>query len=602
MGEVRQIRRGANSPEPKPRAEDGGAIRTDLARARVVARAWAETIAATRRSDHAASFARRALEALAAKVAPAFTLSSAPVTPCGRLDGTAESLAISIGETAARLPLEEALHQVTSLYPTLLPPKVRSELGAFYTPPALVNRLFDQAEEEGLNWREARILDPAVGGGAFLFPAVRRMIDAQPECEPTFLLAQIGNRLAGFELDPHAAGLTQGAIEILLADLAAAAGRPVPTVVKACDTLDVEPQPVFDLVIGNPPYGRVTLPLEQRRRYARGLYGHANLYGVFTDAALRWAKPGGLIAYLTPTSLLAGQYFSALRGLLAEEAPPVAIDFVHARRGVFEGVLQETLLAVYKRGAEPVRAHIHYLTVIGECEASVLHNGTIGLPDDPKLPWLAPRAPEHSRLIAHAETMAGRLVDWGYSVSTGPLVWNRFKDQLRDRADGKMVHPLIWAEAVTPDGRFVYRARKKNHAPYFKLEPGDAWLLVEEPCVLVQRTTAKEQARRLIAAELPADFVAAHGGVVVENHLNMIRAERKPNVPPVVVAALLNSRVVDELFRCMSGSVAVSAFELEALPLPPANETKQLARLVSAGASHAIIEAECARLYGQKAS
>ena len=34
------------------------------------------------------------------------------------------------------------------------------------------------------------------------------------------------------------------------------------------------------------------------------------------------------------------------------------------------------------------------------------------------------------------------------------------------------------------------------------------------------------------------------------------------------IAALLVSAVLDEAFRCISGSVAVSAAELEALPLP----------------------------------
>jgi len=197
--------------------------------------------------------------------------------------------------------------------------------------------------------------------------------------------------------------------------------------------------------------------------------------------------------------------------------------------------------------------------------------------------------------------MSHRLGDWGYTVSTGPLVWNRFKDQLLEEPRGKASHPLIWAEAVSADGRFVFRAQKKNHAPYFKLKPGDAWLLVDKPCILVQRTTAKEQARRLIAAEMPVQFIKKHKGVVVENHLNMIMAEDGAKIAPAVLTALLNSRVVDEVFRCMSGSVAVSAFELEALPLPPPEETKSLARLVCSHASRERIEAECERLYGRKA-
>lgn len=124
-------------------------------------------------------------------------------------------------------------------------------------------------------------------------------------------------------------------------------------------------------------------------------------------------------------------------------------------------------------------------------------------------------------------------------------------------------------------------------------------MVVTEPCVLVQRTTAKEQARRLIAAEMPATFVEAHGGVVVENHLNMVRATgSEPRVSPGVVAALLNSGVADEVFRCMSGSVAVSAFELEALPLPAPEALEALAGLVSGKATRSKIEAEVRRLYG----
>lgn len=111
-------------------------------------------------------------------------------------------------------------------------------------------------------------------------------------------------------------------------------------------------------MVGNPPYGRVTLTPAQRQRFARGLYGHANLYGVFTDIAVRWTKKGGTIAYLTPTSFLSGHYYSALRELMAQEAPPAAIDFVHARRGVFEDVLQETLLAVGRSAAARLDARL----------------------------------------------------------------------------------------------------------------------------------------------------------------------------------------------------------------------------------------------------
>lgn len=588
----------------KPATADSAAAvdvkRVELARARVISRAWAETIPETRRTSQAALFARAAIEAFAACVAPELTLSPPFVTVRARLDATPRQLATSIGREAATLPTLEGCHFLTSLYTTLLPGKERSALGAFYTPPALTQRLLDLADEGGVDWSSARVLDPASGGGAFLLEVAARKRRALEKCEPPFVLAHLGTHLSGLELDPHAASLSQAALEIFLSDLSMASGRDAPVFVKVCDSLEETPVAQYDLVIGNPPYGRVTLSAAQRSRYARSLYGHANLYGVFTDVALRWTRPGGVIAYLTPTSVLGGQYYTALRQLLAAEAPPVAIDFVHARRGVFEDVLQETLLALYRKGGKRNAFQVHYLHVDNEGEARLTKNGKVGLPEAAGAPWLAPREPGHVGLIKAAEGMASRLSDWGYGVSTGPLVWNRFKPQMRTRAARGLL-PLIWAEAVTTDGRFVFRAQKKNHAPYFKTEASHDWLIVDQGCVLVQRTTAKEQARRLIAAELPQEFIDAQGGVIVENHLNMVRAIGKPKVTLAAVAAVINSDVVDQVFRCISGSVAVSAFELEAIPLPPTSAMAEIERLVANDAPRASIERALRGLYGLKA-
>ena len=74
---------------------------------------------------------------------------------------------------------------------------------------------------------------------------------------------------------------------------------------------------------------------------------------------MRWTKPSGVIAYVTPTSFLAGEYFKALRSVLASDAPPVAVDFIEARRGVFEDVLQEALLATYRKASRVNGAAVH---------------------------------------------------------------------------------------------------------------------------------------------------------------------------------------------------------------------------------------------------
>ncbi len=575
---------------------DPESARYELARIRGLAKVWITATPEPQRRDMSALLVRRAFDRLTERVAPDLRPNPAPATPFGKLDATARGMADALGEAAAALPLAEAAYNLSSLYTVLLCTHDRGVLGAFYTPPALVGRLVALAEEAGVDWAKARVLDPAAGGGAFLMPVAARMVAALEGSEPRVILTQIERRLKGLELDPHAAGFAQTALDLLLAPLSRDAGRAAPRLVDVVDTLEHAPKAEYDLVIGNPPYGRVRLTPEQRLRFARGLYGHANLYGVFTDIALRWTKPKGVVAYLTPTSVLGGQYFAALRRLLAEDAPPEAIDFVHSRKGVFEDALQETMLAVFRKGSKPGAAQVHYVTLENERDAVLVRNGTINLPKAGDAPWLAPRSPDQSTLAAAASRMTTRLSDWGYRVSTGPLVWNRFKDQLCERG-GRNRHPLIWAEAVSADGRFGFRAEKRNHAPWFEIRTGDQWMLTREPCVLVQRTTSKEQERRLIAAELPGAFLRTHKAVVVENHLNMVRPVGRSKVSPALLAAVLNSTVVDQVFRCISGSVAVSAFELEAVPLPTAAEMTALEPLVKDGADRTAFEAALRALY-----
>ena len=572
-----------------------------------MARAWSEQVDARRRQAAAWSFIAEAVRSymLATGDALGSALDVPPLTIALTypLDVPAAQLAQTLGQAAATLPLEEACYQLSATYTALLPPDVRSSWGAYYTPPALTERLLDMAGEAGVDWSAARVLDPACGGGAFLLPVALRMRDALGSVAPRALIDHFAEHLQGFEIDPFAAWLTQAWLEIAFAGELRAAGCRFPPVVRVCDSLDQMPsRKLFDLVIGNPPYGRVKLAAEQRDRYRRSLYGHANLYGLFTDLALRWTRRRGVIAYVTPTSFFAGEYFKTLRGLLAMEAPPLAVDFIGARRGVFEDVLQEALLATYKRGAVAKPAAVHFLTLAPGQPAVITHAGHFVLPAEHTDPWLAPREPAQQALIDRLAEMPTRLSDWGYKVSTGPLVWNRFKDQLRSRP-GKDTFPLIWAESVTADGRFVFRAEKRNHEPYFRTCQGDDWLKVSTSCVLVQRTTAKEQSRRLIAAELPAAFIAQYGAVVVENHLNMVKPiAGKPAVSAAAIAAVLNSGIVDQVFRCISGSVAVSAFELESLPLPSVSAMAAIEALVRRNATAATIERRLQALYGNAAA
>ncbi len=184
----------------------------------------------------------RALLGYAAVAAPDMVVGAGSVDFRVALDDAAAELARSIGRTAGKLPRLEALHTVTSLYAALLPEHYRGKAGAFYTPPCLASRLLDQAEEAGLDWATAKVLDPAAGGGVFLAHAATRMLVALGECDPRLAVRQIKNRLQGLELDPHAAALAQVSLEVVLAETVRAAGVEYPSLVHVCDTLQEPPK------------------------------------------------------------------------------------------------------------------------------------------------------------------------------------------------------------------------------------------------------------------------------------------------------------------------------------------------------------------------
>ena len=584
------------------RASTGALAAAEQARDR--ARALAGAMPPARRLAYARAFCTSVLARYWARLRPSprVALRAAPARRSSiRLRGDALAVADALSGAASLLDVDEAGYLIGRTYSAMLPDEHRAAHGVFYTPPAIVDRLLDLATAAGVAWDRCRVLDPACGGGAFLGPIARRMIAARPGSDRRVVLRNLSARLQGYEIDPFAAWISAVFLDATLHAEIGAPGGDGFDLVAVCDSLTRHHEPAeHDLIIGNPPYGRVRLSAERRAVFRRSLYGHANLYGLFLDLASARVKPGGVIAYVTPTGFLSGEYFKNLRALLGDDAPPVSLDFISQRARVFDDVLQETLLAVFRRGASRSSVRVGFVDVAADGDLHVARGDDVPIPEPAEQPWIVPRAAAFVALAARLHSLPARLSDWGYRVSTGPLVWNRFKDRLRDRRRGDVV-PIIWAEAVSSGGAFSFRAARRNHAPFFAVHDGDDALLVRKPCVLLQRTTAKEQSRRLIAAELPQSFLDEHGGAVtVENHLNMIvPITPRPAVHTRALAAFLNSVAADRAFRCISGTVAVSAYELESMPLPPPWTMHELFERVSGRHQQADIEKYCLRLYGE---
>jgi adenine-specific DNA-methyltransferase len=470
-------------------------------------------------------------------------------------------------DSNAALPYDA--HALGLSYVEALPAGERSEHGRHYTPSQLAQQLWAMAREAlgyGVDTQRLHglVRDPAVGAGALLVPVLREHLKASRDTDPAFVLASLPQFIEGIDTDPWAVYVANVilAAEMLptLARVAPSRRHPLPALARVGNSLEEDLSPALVWIM-NPPYGRQRISAAQRARFADSLFGHANLYGMFMATAIRGVTGEGVVAALVPTSFFSGLYFHRLREQLSERAPLRSLSFVHNRAGVFGGVLQETCLAVFTP-RRVQRAEISRVRVERTPVAKVPSPRT-------SKPWLLPRESADAALAAAAAVMPLTLGASGWRASTGPLVWNRRRADLHSRPSVRRAY-VLWAADI--DGGKLHRDRGRDSHRYLALRDAtDAAVnTLSQPAVLVQRTTAPEQTRRIVAVQLTEDHLSALGGrVVVENHLNVLRPTvDRPLVSLEALGRVLATATFDRLMRCISGSVAVSAYELEALPLP----------------------------------
>ncbi|WP_295791409.1 Eco57I restriction-modification methylase domain-containing protein [uncultured Microbacterium sp.] len=452
-----------------------------------------------------------------------------------------------------------------------LSPSSRAQHGQHYTPADLADHLWLQTRVAlGWNSEDHRLpgllRDPAAGSGALLLPPLREHLRAAASDDAALTLAALPQMIEGIDQDGYAAwvGSVILAAEMLptLARVPAKNRRPLPALVRQGDGLDPKLSPAA-IAIMNPPYGRVSLDASSREQYAHVIYGHANIYGLFMAEGARNLTIDGVLSALVPTSFAAGLYQHRLRGYLSEQAPLRSVTFVQDRSGSFTGVLQETCMAVFQRRRHR-KATVARVNIRIESVASIVPPHGAG-------PWLIPRDPADATIAAAAAQLPLSLSAAGYHASTGPLVWNRRRDDIYARP-GKARRVILWGADI--DGGEVRRDISRNAQRYLAIrdDRDAAVMTLTEPAVLVQRTTAPEQTRRLVPAELTPEKLQELGGsVVIENHVNVLRPTMLvPLLSRATVARVLATRTLDRVMRCLSGTVAVSSYELAALPLPAA--------------------------------
>lgn len=476
---------------------------------------------------------------------------------------------------------------LSSFYSLLICQERRYRNGIYFTPPELFARVFDEVSAAySSDIFKAKIIDPCSGGGAFLSPLTASIRQEMKKrgIRPRERLRRICKNLRGVEICQTLRKLSEIFCYIeLYSDIEWE--QAIPNLrIETADflTRKFDGQP-FDIVIGNPPFRRLTAAEqnEYSLEFDETRNGGSNLYGLFIHKALNLVRPGGVVGLIIPASLFAGARYAYLRSFIGDSADVVSIRTMQERAGVFLDVQQEAAVLTLKKHVPKTRRR-KFTKVGAVCDK--VKSRSIGRVELPKgyRPWVIPRSKEQLEAASLFSRDLPTLVDYGIAIRTGSVVWNRdvrprYPTREPKSGNGISRYPLIWSECVGADGTFGFE-RAKHRAPsdvFVGTRAADPELL-RSSAIAVKRTSNSKQSRRIYCALINRDFVQDYEAYLGENHINLLVPEEPSiSVNLELLAQVLNSAPIDDAFRCLSGSSAVSKYELSRLPLPDMEDVQK---------------------------
>lgn len=444
-----------------------------------------------------------------------------------------------------KLGVSERNYWIGTLYTLMISAERRRAQATYFTRPDLADAVIDLAVKNGFELDKHNVLDPAAGGAAFLSLIAQRM------CKAGVTPAEAASRLNGNEIDRCLAEMSESLISDQLGGFK---GR---TIVSIGDSLERDFPASYDLVIANPPYGRIRPKDLHNDHWTKVSHaGHINKYAVFTELCFRAAKPGGLIALVIPSSFKGGPFYNLMRSFIASQGQVLVLGTVTNREDVFADVTQDISVLLVKKGAKHQHAAlVKFPSFVAGGMSDPIPQGR--LPKDLSAPWLAPEDSGRDRGGA-------TLATYGGLAKAGYFVWNRSRERFCERSDPLAV-PLFWAKNVRP-GRPCHPLNRQGSGIDFVQVPSGSQAIISGPAIVVQRTTNSSQPRRIVAAVVDPDSIKNYSGFVSENHTIVITGDCAETI--TLLAALLNTKAVDERYRAVSGTATVSVTLLRQLDLP----------------------------------
>jgi adenine-specific DNA-methyltransferase len=454
----------------------------------------------------------------------------------------------------------------------------RGDLGQFMTPAPVARLLAGMFRAEGAR---LRLLDPGAGVGSLTAAWVAEVCgrDQRPrEIE-----------VVVYEIDPHLASYLATSLK-LCEQVCKGLGVKFSAHLLQRDFIEsavdltrddlfaarVEP---FDCVIMNPPYRKIGTASKERLLLEAIGAGTTNLYTAFLSLGARLLRSGGEMVAITPRSFCNGTYFRPFRKEFLDAMGLLQLHVFESRDRAFgdDDVLQENVIfhAIRSRQSKVVTVWASTSADSDDTTVRDVPYAKVVRPDDPELFIRLATDAVADQIADRMGALRCSLEDLGIAVSTGRVVDFRAREYLR-AAPGSGTAPLIYPGHLTNGFVRWPKVFKKPNAIVDTAATADL-LVPSDTYVLVKRFSSKEEPRRVVAAVFDPTHVPGDR-VGFENHLNYFHENGRGLRPSLArgLAVFLNSTLVDEFFRQLSGHTQVNAGDLRNLRYPGAAELEAL--------------------------
>lgn len=329
----------------------------------------------------------------------------------------------------------------------------------------------------------------------------------------------------------------------------------------------------YDIVIGNPPYLKISKDAPEALAMPEVCHGAPNLYFLFWAKCIQWMQNDGQLVYIIPRSWTSGAYFEKFRSFLFSYCSITHIHIFDSRDKVFDGeaVLQETMIIrVVKNTTHPnsVSMSASSSSQFLDVRHFQVPYSTVVAPNN--FVFLV-TAEQESHVLERLNRLPETLSSLNMKMHTGLIVDFRTREVLRSTPE-EGSYPLFFSHHIR-EGRVVWPDGREDE--YIKTERM-SYLQQNADYVLVKRFTAKEEKRRLQCGICLRSDYPQYEYISTQNKINFIRCHTPEDAYGIYV--LLNSSLYDSYYRILNGSTQVNSTEINLMPVPSLETVRAMGR------------------------